>query len=199
MPKPNETLDITIKKEISPLVTKAQDLIINDQDHMLIATDLLSKLNQFNDRITEEKEKVTKPANEILKAERARWKPLETMYETAISKLRSAMSSYQTEQIKREKQEAEKIASRVGEGKGKLKIETAVKQIDAIEKVDAKVVGDAGMVKFRTVPKLKIIDISKIPHAYFDLNESRLLADLKKGIKVIGAEIEEIQQPINFR
>lgn len=194
-----KSLEITIKKEISPIAEKAQSLVIDSEKGMKEATEMLSVLNKFNDKITEEKEKITKPLNEALKAERARWKPIELIYDAAIGLIRQKMSSYQTQKIKEAREEEQRIASRVKEGKGNLKAETAIKKIDEIERPEDRVTTDAGMVKFRTDKKLKVLDESKIPKKYFELNEKMLLEDLKAGKIVSGAEIEEIQVPINFR
>ncbi len=160
---------------------------------------ILSKLNQFNDQIKEEKEKVTKPLNEALKAERGRWKPLEAMYEDAIEGLRGKMSAYQTavEKERREKEMA--IASRIKEGRGNLSLETAVKKIDSLEKVEKEVATDAGLVQFREVQKLKIMDEMLIPREYLVIDEKRVLEALKAGREVAGAVVETVQVPVNYR
>lgn len=189
-------LELSLKKELPKIVTKIE---IVDAVSMKNATETLSLLNQRLDSITEEKEKVTKPLNEALKAERARWKPYETQLEDAISMIRTGMSKYQTAEAKRIKDEADAIASRVKEGKGNLTLETASKKIAAIEKPADVVNTDVGQVKFRTDKKLKITDENKIPREYLVVDEKKLLDALKNGIVVSGAEIEEIQTPINFR
>jgi hypothetical protein len=188
-----------IAKKLVPIAQKALSLVIESKDTMVTATELLSTLNQFNDKITEEKEKVTKPLNEALKAERNRWKPIETQYQEAIDHIRGQMTAYQTAEIKRQREEESKIAERVGVGRGKLKIETATKKLDAIEKVEASIKSDAGMVKFREDKVLKVIDLSKIPKKYFVLDESAVLADLKSGVTISGVELDIKLVPLNYR
>lgn len=190
---------IVYQKESLGLVNAAHDIVIENGDHMKGATELLSRLNKFLDKITEEKERVTKPLNEALKAERSRWKPVETNYDEAIEILRKKMSDYQTAKVREEREEKEKIAARVGEGKGKLKVETAVRKMDEVEVAPSVVSSDEGIVKFRTDRKLKITDESVIPREYLVVNEKKLLDALKQGVVVPGAEIEEVQTPINFR
>lgn len=189
----------TIEKQIAPIIDKAFEITIKSADDMKGASETLSQLNQFNDKITEEKEKVTKPLLEALNAERSRWKPLETVYKKAIDYLRGEMSEYQTAEIKRQRDEEAKIAARVGDGKGKIKIETAEKKFSEIERVDEKVATESGLVKFREDKVLKVIDLTKIPREYFELNESLLLKDLKAGKTVEGAELEVKMVPVNFR
>lgn len=166
---------------------------------MKIATEQLSQLKNFSDRITNEKEKVTKPLNEALKAERARWKPAETACEEAIEITRKKMGQYQTEQMRLAKIEEDKIADRVGQGKGFLKPETAAKKIDEIKRADVSVVADSGMVKFRTVKKFQIINESVVPRMYLIVNETAIRQAMLSGIAVEGVRYYEEQVPANFR
>lgn len=194
------TKELTIiEKNLSPLAEEAKSLKIKNEGTLHMAVEILSKLNKLNDKIKEEKERVTKPLNEALKAERSRWKPIETVHEEAITILRNEMSRYQTDLVQTQKKEEEKIAKRVAPGKGNLSIETAVKKIEAIEVPEKEVATTQGLVQFREVKVLKVTNLNSIPHEYFDLNETRLLNDLKTGKIVLGAEIEIKQVPANYR
>lgn len=194
------TTDITVyEDEISPISKQALSLYITDTESMAQGVTLLSTINKSLDRIVAEKEKVTKPLNEALKAERDRWKPMETVLSDAIDAVRSQMSTYQTNAAKLAKEQEEAIAARVAPGKGNLSMATAIKKMDAVEQPEAQVATDAGLVKFRTTQVLKITDETKIPRHYLTVNEKLLLEDLKKGVSVYGAEIEEKQVPVNFR
>jgi hypothetical protein len=186
-----------IEKDLSPTLEKAFHLKIESDTDLKEATIILSKLNRYNDQITEEREKVTKPLNEALKAERARWKPLELQNTTAIDAIRLAMSTYQTKRIEAQNREQEAIAAKVAAGN--LKPETAVKKLDAIATVDKTLSTDEGSITFHAISTLKVTDLTAIPGIYFTLNESLLLKDLKAGIIVTGAEIVIIQQPHNAR
>jgi len=188
-----------LKNIVAPAVAEARAIVIEDGEGMKLAVDLLSRLNKFNDQIVGEKEKVTKPLNEALKAERGRWKPIETINEEAILIIREKMITYQTNETKRAREEEARIAARVGEGKGKLKVETAVRQIEGVKRADGQVVGDGGMVKFREDKILKITDISKIPDIFWVVDEKLLLETLKKGETVEGAELEIKMVPLNYR
>lgn len=196
--KINNQLDI-IRKDVTPLVEVANAIAITTQEGMKGAVEVLSKLNQINDRITAEKEKVTKPLNAALKAERGRWKPIEDMYETAIGSIRAKMSAYQSEEVKRQKDEEARIAARVGAGRGKLKIETAVSKIEAIKKVDEKIAGDSGMVQFREVEDFEVMDVTMLPIDCLLPNEVEIRKKMKAGVKVEGVRYFTKQVPVNFR
>jgi cell division septum initiation protein DivIVA len=189
--------EIVIKDEVSPITKVATDLKIKTADDMSKATEILSKLNKQLDRVIQEKEKVTKPLNEALKAERSRWKPIETTIESAINDIRQKMSVYQTKLIQEARAKEAKIAEKMNDGK--LSIEKAVEKFSSISKPDEKVSTDSGSVSFRTDKILKITSIKDIPDMYWIVDESLILADLKAGKQIKGACIEEIQVPINRR
>ncbi len=188
-----------IKESVSPLITEATAITITSSEDMIKATDMLSRINILLDTIEEEKEKVLKPLNEARKAESARWKPIEIPLEEAKSLLRTKVSTYQTEAIRAQSTASQAIINRVGEGRGKLKIETALNKIESLEKPQEEVSTLSGTIKFRTDKKLKIIDPLLIPREYLLPDEKLLITLLKEGKLIPGCEIELIQIPINSR
>ena len=190
---------VTFQKEATPLLDKARTLEIKDPDDMIVATELLTDLNKKLDAIKKEKDKVLKPLKAAADAEKARWKPMESLFEPLVDRLRDIMGKYQTEQVRKQKAEEAKIAERIGEGKGKIKAETAVRKFGEIERADTKVQVDGGSVGFRTDRILKITNKELIPLKYYVIDEKAILEDLKSNVKVPGAEIEEIQVPVNRR
>ena len=188
-----------VEQEVSPLVQKARALVIESAEDMTKSAELLSQCNKYLDAVVEDREKLTKPINQSLKEIRAKYKPTETILETAIVALRQEQSRYQTEMLRKQREEEARIAARVKEGKGNLKLETAVRQIEEIEKPEEVVSTDSGTVKFREQKVLKITDESKVPDEYWVIDEKVLLEALKAGTLVAGAEIELISVPVNYR
>jgi seryl-tRNA synthetase len=138
---------------------------------------LRAELKKQLKAVTDEKDKVARPLLDAISAERARFAPTITKYEEAIKKISDILSQYQTEQLKIQKQKEEKILS-----DGRLKTETVITRLAEVEQKDTK--------GFRKHQILKVTDITKIPQKYFHLDESQLLADLKAGETVPGAEID---------
>jgi hypothetical protein len=189
-----------VGKKVSPMIEAAEKITAITTDAEVVeATEVLSKLNKALDMVTEEKEKITKPLNEALKNERARWKPMEIVFEGAVARLRALLSKYQTDKVKKQREEEAKIMNRVGEGKGHIKAETAIRKLGEVEVPLAKVETNSGSLAFREDKVLKITDEKLVPDKYWIIDEKLLLADLKKGETVPGAEIELIQTPVNRR
>lgn len=187
------------EKQITPILEQAQAIAITDTKSMLEATAVLSLINTKLDEITADKEKLTKPLNAALKEIRDRYRPWETQLTERKDAIRTAMGTYQLEATKRAETEAQQIADRIGAGKGKLSMETALERLEAIETPEAKTTTDFGSVSFRKDKVLKILDETLIPREYFDLNESRLLKALKQGTTINGATLEEKLTPVNSR
>ena len=186
-----------LEKEITPFVQKAKNISVTSPKDMEEATSVLSTINKYSKQVKESKETVTKPLNEALKAARALFAPLEDSLDTSLSSIRVAMSTYQTEQKRIADEEAAKIQARVGEGKGKLKFETAVQKIDEIEKPTTNVKTSAGSVKFITIKKFEVTDISLIPKEYLLPNEVMIRKAMQAGIELPGVRYFEEQSVRN--
>lgn len=141
------------------------------------AQTLRTELKKQLKEVTNKKDEVSKPLLQAIAAERARFAPTIAKYEEAIKKISDVLSAYQTEQLRAQREKEEKILS-----DGRLKTETVITRLAEVEQPVTK--------GFRKHQVLKVTDLSLIPKEYFDLNESKLLADLKAGKTVNGAEID---------
>lgn len=186
-------------KKIEPLVEQATSFEVTDADTMSKATEFLSELNAHNDRIKETKEKVTKPLNEALKEERARWKPAETILTVAIATMRRKIGLFQTQEKARVAEKEAKIAARVGEGKGKLKVETAIDKMEEIDRPASVVSTQSGTVKFRTTKMCEVEDITKVPYEYLTANMVAIRASMKDNKEIPGVRYWTEETVVNSR
>jgi hypothetical protein len=194
-----DTKIVEYKETAAPIIERGLSIEIDNQATMAEATEILSQVNKNLDRIKAEKEKVLAPLREAANAEKARWEPLETMFKPVVERLRGLMGAYQTALIAKQKAEQTAIASRVGEGKGKLKPETAIRKLGEIDTVETKVEADSGALSFREKKVLKIVDEKMVPDQYWIIDEDAVMKALKEGTEVPGAEIEIQQIPVNKR
>ena len=192
-----KTKEVAIIKKGITLADKISEITIKNTGDMEKANDHLSNAKAQLKAITGEKEKVTKPMNEALKAERARWKPAEEALDYVIKDIRRKMSAYQTEEDRKEQEAAAKIAARVGEGRGKLKVETAVKQMENIERAPDKIESEKGKLSFRTVKKFEVEDVSKLPDDYILPDMVAIRTAMREGKELSGVRYYEEKEPIN--
>jgi hypothetical protein len=192
--------DIAVfEKEMVPFIKQAQEVVITSLKDMTGAVSFLSTLNKKLDTIVAEKERVTKPLNEALKAERARWKPFETQLESAIESVRSAMMRYQTTVAQQAREKEAKIMARMGEGKGHIKVETAVRKLGEIERADEHVSTDAGSVRFREARRFEVVDIVMLPMQFHLADEVKIRKTMTEGVELPGVRYWVEQVPYNTR
>jgi len=189
--------EITIIKEINPIVRKVESMEIVDKQTMSDGVVLLSQLNKFNDRITTEKEKITKPLNEALREVRGRYKSVELTLEEAILTLKGKISSYQTEAVKKEQEEMQAIASKVVDGS--LSVDKALTKMEDVVGVEEKVKTDEGSISFRDKKCVEVIEITMLPIEYHLANEVLIRAKMAEGIELPGCRYWTEQVVVNKR
>ena len=174
-------------------------LSIKGAEDMKNAVETLSSLNTLHDRVVEDREKLTKPLLEALKEVRERYRDVEERLKASIGTVRSEMTRYQGEALKA-RQEAElKLSERVGEGRGKLKMETALRRLEEVEVVEKGVVGEAGSVTFVEVEKFEVVDFKALPDEYKVANEVAIRLAKKNGVEVAGVRYWKEQSVRNRR
>lgn len=184
----------SLEKEIVPIVVKAEKLVtIKDAKDMEKASELRTQLKSYAKQVKERKETITKPANALLKAVRALFAPLEDRVDDTLSAIDAAMIAYQTEEKKRAAAEEAKLLDRVG--KGKLKLDTAVRKADEIERPAAVVKGDAGGTQFITTPVFEVEDVSLLPKDYILPDMVKIRAAMKAGNQLPGVRYWTEERP----
>ena len=194
MSRKDET-SISIIEQLQPEIESIGNIKIVDEQSLTKATEVLSQANKYAKQLEEDKQKITKPTNDALKEIRARYKPLENKLEDIILNIRKSMTSYQTEQMRLQKIEEEKIANRVA--KGTLKVETGIRKLEELPQTADKIATQSGKISFKTVKKFEVIDITLIPHKYLIVNETAIRDAMKAGIELPGVKYFEEQVPIN--
>ncbi len=188
---------VVYKQSLVPIVEEAETLTIVNSDDMKRAVELLSELNKYQDKVIEWKEKKTVPLNKLLKDIRAETKPLETFYGAAIEKLRELMSQYQTELVRLQKVEQDKIAAKVSSGY--LKIDTGVRKLSEVAIVDSNIPTERGDVQFAKVKRFEVMDMTLLPIEYHLANDAEIRKAMKEGKELAGVRYWVEQQPRNYR
>ena len=178
---------------------KATALKIISPETMQEATELLSRANKYLDTVVAYKKSKTDPINKALKIIRAETKPLEDALTSIIDDLRAKATKYQTKLLATQEAQKQAIAQRIGDGKGKIHLETAISKIEAIETPDKKVITDSGSISFHPVKHFEVMDITMLPIEYHEINEQKIKESMKIGIELEGVRYWTEQEPINRR
>jgi len=183
---------IVLKAQVSKLETKANSITITNQEEQTDAIDIVSKLKDTYSQIKEKKEQITKPLNEALKNARNLFAPIEEQFKTAEAIIKGKLLAY-AQKVNAEAQAKEqKIADRVE--KGTLKLDTAEKKLDEIERVEQTTHGNVGSVSIKTIKKVRITNEALLPREYLVPDEVKIRRDALGGKVIPGVEVynEEI-------
>jgi len=186
--KENEKALEVAKKKTSKALVLAEGLKIKNQESLTKAVELLSNIKKVGKLIKASKEKITKPANEILKNARDMFRPVEDQYKEAERIVKFKMVEFNTkEEVKAEKKE-EKILAKVEDGQ--ISSEKASEKIENLAP-EKTVQSKAGNIRFKTIKEVVIQDESKIPRNYLMPNMVKIRKDALDGQEIAGVKVVE--------
>lgn len=185
-----ETKELTpLKAQVSKLENQANEVQILKAEDYTFAVDLVAKLKDIGSKIKNVKESITKPLNEALRNARELFRPIEDQFTNAESIVKTKLLDYKRkideEARKKESVIAEKVEA------GKIKLETAEKKMEKIERVETTTRGKVGEVQVRKVKKVRIINEALIPRNYLALDMVAIRRDALSGIIIPGTEVYE--------
>lgn len=194
-----EELSIIIKRESAPIVALAEKLEIKTIADLEVAVGYRVQIKDFLKKVTTEKEKITRPALDLIAVERGRWKPFEAMYESALDLLNKRMGAFNQEQDRIAREEEEKIAARIKPGKGNLSIEKGIEKMAEVEKVPERVVSNMGSVRFQEVKCFEVMDVTMLPKEYIVANEVLIRKAMLAGTEISGVRYFVESRPVSSR
>ena len=185
-----------LKAQVSKVVSSAEMVVIKTQEDMAQAVDILGQIKTIGKKITEQKEKITKPLAEALKNARLLFKPLEEQWEEAEKTIKYKMVKYQTLTEAKAAEKIEKIEEKIESGE--ISFEQGIKKIDGLEPEQSIATEDFSL-KFREDKKMVITDASLVPDEFWIIDEVKLRRDVLSGKEVPGTKIEIIKTPVSGR
>lgn len=169
----NEKELAVVEKRISKAEQYANALVITSDDDERKAVAAVSELNRINDELTDQKEELTKPLNNVLKLIRGRYKQPEEQISNAVRTIKGKLTAYFDKKQAAARKEADRIAAQAA--KGTIKPETAVRKMDEIAPVEKNVSTDAGAMQYKKVP------VAEITKAVTDLTDAEIVAHARAG------------------
>lgn len=180
---------VAVKAQISRFENLANSTIIESQEDYGKAVDIVSKLKELGSEVKSKKESVTKPLNEALRSARSLFAPIEEQIEKAESIVKGKILAYKQKVDAEARAKEAKIASQVESGH--IKLETAERKVDAIERVESTTRGKVGEVQIRKVKKVRIINEAELPRNYLIPDMVAIRRDALGGIAIAGVEVYE--------
>lgn len=197
------TVDKKAVQEVSVFEKSATALTITGPADMEKATELLGSIKKMQKHLKTQETDAKKPYADLVKNIIAAFKPVNHQLSAAEDIIKDKVIKFRrAEAIKAEEQKA-KLEARVGEGKGKLKVQTAINKIadvDANKSAAHTNTGTSSMT-VRMVKKLNITDEALIPREFLVVDTAKVRASafkihdlIKEGVTVAqipGVEVVE--------
>jgi hypothetical protein len=175
-----------VKNELAT-IAELGDLKITGKPSLDLSAEGLKAISKVSKAIKTEKDSWIAPLKEQIERHKERYLPFEQRVAEIERHIKAEQGAYLT-RLRKEEAEAKakadaEIAEKMKDGEDVSKdIEKAGKKL---EKIEAK----SDTIKTFTYTGVKILDKSKIPLQFLDVNTSALLEALKTGLKVEGAEL----------
>lgn len=164
---------------------EAAKLTITDDKSYDKAVEKLSQVKSYIKDIETQRKKITDPLNTAMKETIALFKPTKTKLEQTRDLLSAGILEYRKEQ---ERIEAEKLAELEAKmDAGEVDFDDALEQAENMPELEKTTHSKWGRSTVRTVKDIEVVDLTKIPKHYFELNLTRLRQDAL-GNKAQGIE-----------
>jgi hypothetical protein len=198
-------VDPTAVKEVSIFEKTANDLQIKSAEDVENAVDTLGSIKKMQKSLKEKEDLAKKPFQETLNGIRDAFKPININLTNAESVIKGKIMTFRSAEAKKVEEQKAKIEGRVGDGKGKLKVQTAINQISSAEssKSAGHINTGNSTMTVRLIKKLEIINEALIPREFlvvdttkvrasafkiYDLQKEGVKVDMIPGIKVTEEE-----------
>lgn len=178
---------VPYKKALSAIEQKANSLTIKTEAEIKSASDILFQISEVAKRIKEEKNKIVKPAKEIIEWAKNTFGSVEKQCQEAEYIIKDKMIAYDKKKQAEAQKKLEKISEKVATGK--IDLDKASEKIENLKPANS-YEGASGSVQFRQQKVVVITDEAKIPREYLTPDMQMIKADAFRGVEIPGVKVE---------
>jgi len=196
MKKNKEVTEIVeVKQKIKGMREMVDNIKVTNDEELGEVADKIKGVKTLAKFVKQQKEKYTEPAKAIIAEARTMYDPMIKECQNAEIVLKGRANSYMSEKERLRIEKEKKIADRVE--RGTLKVETAMKKVEALPEISKTVKTDTGSKLQQAKRRVaKIVDPTLIPKEYWVVDEVRvrrdaLLRDKSNMEPIPGVEIVE--------
>jgi len=176
------------------IVREAKEMVVQDKDSLTTTVDFLGKIATAKKEVDSRRRFFTDPLNQQVKNINDLFRGYSDPLGEADRIVRNKVLAYQAEEAKRvaeEQQKAfEEAKAQTEEASKHPTEEFAPIPISIVEEPEKTVRADAGSATTRQVWTFKIVDPSQVPDEYKMIDEKKIAAVVKAGVRSIpGVEI----------
>lgn len=175
------------------------DIAIFDNESLQKASTYLIQAKKLYKASKEDMDALIDPLKESIANIKEKYAPTQEALKSIIDDLTNKTVTYQTNLINAQREAEEAITARIGQGKGKLTLETAVKKLENLPQIDKNIATESGGMTFVEHQMCELEDITKLPMQYHLADMVAVRAQMKAGNKLPGIKYWTEQRPRNTR
>jgi len=168
---------------IKDLVETANEFVVSNQEEATNAGDYLSNIKKLEKQIESKRTEITKPINQSLKTINENFKEAVTPLKEASNTFKTKILAWRIEENERIIKEKEALikltkAAEKTEDKEMIKIVEQIKEPEEIKTT-------MGNTQTRKIWRYEIIEFSKVPEGYKEINPVRVNTAIRDGVRDI--------------
>ena len=178
----------TVKSKVSSLVERANSFIVETIEDVSSASEFLKTIKGMENKVEEKRLEFIQPLNQSLKAINDTFRKLRMPLEQVRKSLSNKILSWRKEEEEKIRKEEER-RRKIQEAHKKAGHE--IKEVVELEKVKATI----GSTRTKKVWTFEIVDFSKVPDSYKELNSVAVNQAIRTGVREInGLKIFQKEQ-----
>ena len=188
---------IVADKQVADIKSKAEAMqhmvnetnVTNEYELKAVA-DKIKAVKTLGKMVKENKEKYTKPAQDIINNARSIYLPIEKICTEAERQLKYKANVYMTAVENERKAKEEKVVVKLE--KGSIKEDTAIRQMENVGEEKKSISTDNSQLSRRIRQDIEIVDESLIPKEYWMVDLKKVKKVALAGIKIPGVKVIEV-------
>jgi len=191
-----------MQQEVTGIEARAQDLAVTDEQSLAVAGDMLGYVAGVRKRIEALRTSLVKPLNDHVKRINDLFRGYAAPLDRADATLRAKVSAYRAEQERIRREEAERLRKLAEKEQARLERQAAKKGVPAPPPIPVPtppappktVAGEYGSMTARKEWRFDIVDEAQVPRQYLVVDEARIRAAIRAGIREIpGVRIYQVE------
>ena len=191
-----------MQQEATGIEASAQDLAVTDEQSLAVAGDMLGYVAGVRKRIEALRTSLVKPLNDHVRRINDLFKGYSAPLDRADAALRAKITAYHAEQERLRREEAERLRKLAEKEQARLERAAAKKGIPAPPPIPVPtpaavpktMTGEYGSMTTRKEWRFDITDEAQVPRQYLVVDEARIRAAIRAGIREIpGVRIYQVE------
>jgi len=195
--------ELALVQEANSIEVQAQSFTIANDTDMVNATNLLSVIAKTKKELEEQRKFLVKPLNDHVKSINDRFKAYTLPLDRADTILRKKVLEYRQEQERKRREEEERLRKLAEKEQARLEKKAEKKGepapppiiVPTLDGPAKTVQADLGTASVKQVWTYEIVDENQIPREYLMVDEKKIAAVVKAGVRNIpGVRIYQADQ-----